>query len=1282
MLALPRLLTERRRRAVDAERPATAHGPTRGPLGEPRLLDRVPDDWSIEPARATARCDKRSARPSSRAVQVDRTASSATDGLAGRCSDAVALLPGCRTTYDESPAADFGKLATLGRRAAPAPPPSCRWRRCARSRRASDLDRRGPQAPDFTDNRRTPRCRPGTSTTSSRSACCVRRCIGPSATPATGRPRPTMSLPQRCSTALEPAVEDYAAEPGRRVRGRGEDRPGAARGARLPRSTATSSAAGGSPAPNLEQAGLLEIDYDGARRARAADDDLGRRRHAALRDADAGARERARAVLLDTCAASWRSRSTTSTRLAGAAPAAPASTWSTWAIERRTAAPARAIALPRPRTRAATEPRRPLRLRRAAASASTCAGRGTFPACPARLKRRRPTAIIRDLLERAARRRPGRAGRRAAATRTMPGYQLTASAMRWWAAATGRAPYHDPLRVPSRPEAAAATNPFFVDFYRRRRATSCAGLEAREHTAQVPPEEREDREERVPARRTLPVLYCSPTMELGVDIAEPQRRQHAQRPADAGELRPAVRPRRPLRPAGARLHLLLGRQRARPVLLPPPRPDGRRLGRSRRASTSPTRSSSAPTSTPSGSPRPASRLGEHARRRPRPRRTTPTLSRSAPTSAAHRSTDRGAPQRALPRAERGPARDLAVTSATPWWYADAGSTRRCHDAPPRFDDACDRWRGLYRDRARRARRQQRRRRRRQSARPSRPSSRAEPRTPRPRAQLDLLRGEIDDVEPVRLLQLPLLRVARASCPATRSRGCRWRRSSPAARRTAAAARATSCSAHGSSRSPSSGPARIIYHEGARYEVNRVSLPAPRATATGVDRDRDAALRGVRLPPSSGDGADRPRHLRALRQPELASDRPTCSACRRSHPAPRPDQHRRGGAPARRLRAPHVAPLRPHGERPSQRPADVMAADGTTLVELTYGDAATIRRINVGCDAAQGSRTSSASCSTPSSGRWAADEQAGRRAEPGRRRHPSAPTDVARKRVIPYVEDHRNACSSCLPTADRSSRAMASSCTRSSAAIEAVFQLEDTELAAEPLPEPDRPHAGTFCCSTRRPRAARRAAPARHRAGRARPRRRAAPRAAALRPGTGEDLATRRRARAMRARPATTACSPTATSATTAISTGTPPTTLLDSRCATQRRRSAAPAARTATAERDRLPLADSTRSSATSSTSLDEHGYRLPDQAQVSVVDGLHVRPDFVYDRARHDVAVFVDGPVHDHAAHVGARRDGRRAAGSNDGWLVLRFRHDDDWRQRDVRREPRRVRAGATEPQ
>jgi len=55
-------------------------------------------------------------------------------------------------------------------------------------------------------------------------------------------------------------------------------------------------------------------------------------------------------------------------------------------------------------------------------------------------------------------------------------------------------------------------------------AEDMARLEAKEHTAQVPPEEREERERRFRGEdetvRRLPYLVASPTLELGVDIAD------------------------------------------------------------------------------------------------------------------------------------------------------------------------------------------------------------------------------------------------------------------------------------------------------------------------------------------------------------------------------------------------------------------------------------------------------------------------------------------------------------------------------------------------------------------------------------------------------------------------------------------------------------------------------------------------------------------------------------------------------------------------------------------
>ena len=101
-----------------------------------------------------------------------------------------------------------------------------------------------------------------------------------------------------------------------------------------------------------------------------------------------------------------------------------------------------------------------------------------------------------------------------------PGYQLPGAAMKW-VAGDGTKPFHDIIRVPSLSETGGRTNPFFVEFYKD---IACEGraLEAHEHTAQVDYEAREQREKNFREGR-LPILYCSPTMELGVDIAPAQR---------------------------------------------------------------------------------------------------------------------------------------------------------------------------------------------------------------------------------------------------------------------------------------------------------------------------------------------------------------------------------------------------------------------------------------------------------------------------------------------------------------------------------------------------------------------------------------------------------------------------------------------------------------------------------------------------------------------------------------------------------------------------------------
>lgn len=97
------------------------------------------------------------------------------------------------------------------------------------------------------------------------------------------------------------------------------------------------------------------------------------------------------------------------------------------------------------------------------------------------------------------------------------GYQIPASAL-VWKVGDGKKAFHDPIRVPRQPEEGGRTNPYFVDFYQSV-AADMHGLEAHEHTAQVPSQVREDREGAFRDGK-LPILYCSPTMELGVDISE------------------------------------------------------------------------------------------------------------------------------------------------------------------------------------------------------------------------------------------------------------------------------------------------------------------------------------------------------------------------------------------------------------------------------------------------------------------------------------------------------------------------------------------------------------------------------------------------------------------------------------------------------------------------------------------------------------------------------------------------------------------------------------------
>ena len=90
-----------------------------------------------------------------------------------------------------------------------------------------------------------------------------------------------------------------------------------------------------------------------------------------------------------------------------------------------------------------------------------------------------------------------------------------------WRLGDGTAPPLDPIRsrrIEGLQTVERQSNAFFREFYRKPPAI-LRGIEGHEHTGQVSQGDREDREDAF-RKGKLKVLFCSPTMELGIDIAD------------------------------------------------------------------------------------------------------------------------------------------------------------------------------------------------------------------------------------------------------------------------------------------------------------------------------------------------------------------------------------------------------------------------------------------------------------------------------------------------------------------------------------------------------------------------------------------------------------------------------------------------------------------------------------------------------------------------------------------------------------------------------------------
>ena len=368
-------------------------------------------------------------------------------------------------------------------------------------------------------------------------------------------------------------------------------------------------------------------------------------------------------------------------------------------------------------------------------------------------------------------------------------------------------------------------------------AQTLSGLVAREHTAQVPPEERRKREDefREAELQAAVLLADDGARRRHRRASTPSRMRNV--PPTPGELRAALRPRRPVRPARPGHHVLRHRQQPRPVLLPPLRARWSPASVAPPRLDLPTRTWSARTSTRSGSPRPASswagrspsprhgrhRAGRQAAARPaRCALTADVATRASPTRSAV-----AAPSRA-PRPCSGADRRTWPTR-TSWWDG-LGRATWSAPAPRAFDRAFDRWRDLYRAALVDQWEQNRRRLDHSLSQRDRDIAGRAPQRGRDPAEPAEQRGQRRPEPHRRLLPLPLprLRGLPARLP---SPGCR----SPPTSRPGRRPRADGdyVQRPGSWRSASSARGALIYHEGARYQVDQRPAAAGRGEASVV-----------------------------------------------------------------------------------------------------------------------------------------------------------------------------------------------------------------------------------------------------------------------------------------------------------------------------------------------------------------------------------------------------------------------------------------------------------------